>query len=177
MLTLRPYEPADAPMILSWVKDREAACKWSVDRYDHYPITPADMNHKYIDCHGDCPGPDWFYPKTALDGEIVVGHLILRYPDAEKRTVRLGFVIVDDLRRGEGFGKAMLKLAVSYAFREMKAEKVTLGVLANNLEAYHCYKKVGFQDVTPEEPEYYDFLGEPVKCLELEMTKEQWHEA
>lgn len=171
MLTLRPYESADAKIILSWIRSREDALRWSVDRYDRYPILPEDMNHKYIDCHGDCLGPEWFFPVTAIDEDKVVGHLILRYPDADKRTVRLGFVIVDRDCRRKGYGKAMLKLALGFAFRQLKAEKVTLGVLANNPDAYHCYKSVGFEDVTAEVPEYYDFLGEPVKCLELEMER------
>lgn len=168
MLRLRPYKPCDAATILSWIKNEDAFRKWSTDRYPHYPITAEDMNRKYIDSNGDCPEPDNFYPMTAFDESGIVGHLILRFTDAEKSILRFGFVIVDDSRRGMGYGKQMLKLALAFAFDILKVQKVTLGVLENNPNAYHCYKAAGFRDVAVEKPEYYHLMGEDVKCLELE---------
>lgn len=175
MLRLRPYRPSDADTVLSWIKSEEAFRKWSADRYPHYPIKAEDMNHKYLVCNGDCAGPEDFYPMTAMDGEDIVGHLILRYTDLEKSVVRFGFVIVDDSRRGMGYGKMMLKLALDYAFNVLKAEKVTLGVLENNHPAYYCYKAAGFLDVTPKEPEYYELMGQRIKCLELEIERGAYH--
>ena len=171
MLRLRPYKPCDANTILGWIKDEDAFRKWSTDRYPHYPITADDMNHKYMDCNGDCMEPDNFYPMTAFDETGIVGHLILRFTDEEKKVLRFGFVIVDDSKRGMGYGKGMLRLALQFAFDIFKADKVTLGVLENNPGAYYCYKAAGFRDVTGEEPEYYILMGKKIKCLELEITK------
>jgi RimJ/RimL family protein N-acetyltransferase len=166
-MKLRPYKPSDADVILSWVRDEETFRKWTTDRYDHYPITAADMNHKYIDCNGDCPEPDNFYPVIAVKDGQTVGHMILRYTG--ENILRFGFVIVDDTKRGAGYGKEMLRLARKYAFEILKAEKITIGVLANNPGAYYCYKAVGFRDVATEQDVYYPVLGEQIKCLELEM--------
>ena len=171
MLRLRPYKPDDAETILKWIKDGDAFRKWSTDRYPHYPITADEMNHKYMDCNGDCMEPDNFYPMTAFDETGIVGHLILRFTDEEKKVLRFGFVIVDDSKRGMGYGKGMLRLALQFAFDIFKADKVTLGVLENNPGAYYCYKAAGFRDVTGEEPEYYILMGKKIKCLELEITK------
>jgi RimJ/RimL family protein N-acetyltransferase len=168
-MKLRPYKPCDAEVILSWIRDEETFRRWSTDRYDHYPITPADMNHKYLECNGDCPEPDNFYPVTAVHDGVPVGHLILRYTGED--VLRFGFVIVDDTKRGAGYGKEMLRLAIEYAFEIMKAKKVTLGVLENNPGAYYCYKAVGFRDVPTDKPEYYPILGEQVKCLELALER------
>ncbi len=167
-MKLRPYKPCDAETILSWIRDEATFRRWSTDRYDHYPITAADMNHKYMDCNGDCPEPDNFYPMTAVQDGKPVGHLIMRYTNPKQTVLRFGFIILDDSMRGQGCGKQMLRLALKYAFEIMGAEKVTLGVLANNPGAYHCYKAAGFQEVTEEEPTYYPILGEQVLCLELE---------
>ena len=104
-MILRPYKPQDAEIIVSWIKDEEALRKWSSDRYGSYPITADDINHKYMDCNGDCVEPDNFYPMTAVADEGIVGHLILRYTDEEKKILRIGFVIVDDTKRGKGYGK------------------------------------------------------------------------
>ena len=170
-MILRPYKPCDAETILSWIRDEETFRKWSTDRYSSYPITAADMNHKYLQCNGDCPEPDNFYPMTALDDSGVVGHLIMRYTDAEQSVLRFGFVIVDDTKRGKGCGKEMLRLALKYAFEILKVRKVTIGVLENNPGAYRCYKSVGFGDVPMSEPTYYTIMGEDVKCLELEIKR------
>ena len=107
-MKLRPYKATDAEIILNWIKDETTFRKWSSDRYDKYPISAADINHKYIDCNGDCEESDNFYPLTAVcDGEVV-GHLILRYTDALQKVLRIGFVIVDDSKRGKGYGKRMV---------------------------------------------------------------------
>ena len=82
---------------------------------------------------------------TAFDETGVVGHLIMRFTDEEKRILRFGFVIVDVNRRGEGYGREMLSLALQYAALFLRAEKVTLGVFENNPNANHLYKSMGFR--------------------------------
>ena len=73
MLRLRPYKPCDAEIITSWCKDELTMRKWTSDRYEKFPITAEDMNHKYIDCNGDCDDADNFYPMTAFDETGLVG--------------------------------------------------------------------------------------------------------
>lgn len=170
MLRLRPYKPSDAKTIITWCKDEVSFRKWTSDRYESFPITETDMNRKYIDYNGDCAEPDNFYPMTAFDENGIVGHLIMRFTDEEKKVLRFGFVIVDDSQRGKGYGKGMLSLALKYAFEILKVEKVTLGAFENNLPAYYCYKSVGFQDVLMTEEEYCEILGERWKVLELEYS-------
>ena len=165
-MKLRPYKPCDGEVILSWIQDEATFRKWSTDRYDHYPITAADMNRKYLEDNGDCMEPENFYPMTAVKDGAPVGHLILRFTGQD--VLRFGFVIVDDAKRGGGYGKEMLRLALKYAFEILKARKVTSGVLENNPGAYRCYRSVGFRDAEAAEPVYYSILGKKVKCLELE---------
>ena len=170
MLRLRPYKTCDARTIVSWVGDETAFRKWCADRYDSYPITAEDMNRHY-DAAADS---DSFYEMTAFDETGVVGHLIMRFTDDAKTTLRFGFVIVDNQKRGKGYGKEMLQLAIQYAFEILKVEKITLGVFENNEAAYGCYRAAGFHDVTLEETEYYPIFGEQWKCLELEMTRDDY---
>ena len=170
-LILRPYKSEDADKIISWIKDEKALRKWSSDRYGAYPITAKDINYKYLQCNGDCEEPDNFYPMTAVDANGPVGHLILRYTNKEKTIIRLGFIIVDDSKRGMGYGKGMIQLAMQYAFDMLKAEKLTLGVFDNNPSAYYCYKAAGFNDIPLNEDVFYEILGEKWKCLEMEAYK------
>lgn len=170
-MKLRPYKPEDAKTIISWIKDERALRLWSSDRYGAYPVTAENMNYKYLECNGDCEEPDNFYPLTAVcDGELV-GHLILRYTDKEQKTIRIGFVIVDDTKRGNGYGKRMIQMAIRYALDYLQAEKVTLGVFENNSSAYYCYKAAGFEEIKQEKQYIYEFQGEQWPCIELEVNR------
>lgn len=168
-LRIRQYKPCDAEHIVSWIKDEEALRKWSSDRFGEFPITSEDINNKYLDNNGDCVEQDNFYPLVAFDNSGVVGHLILRYTDAEKKIIRFGFVIVDDTKRGKGYGKQMLTLAIKYAFDIFGAEKITLGVFDNNESAYFCYKAAGF--VENGEEMFCELFGKQWRIVEMEITK------
>ncbi len=174
MLRLRPYKNCDAEAIVSWCKDEVSFRKWSSDRFSSFPISPADLNRKYVDCNGDCLEADNFYPMTAFDESGVVGHLIMRFIDEKKSVLRFGFVIVDDSKRGKGYGKEMLRLSLQVAFELLKAEKVTLGVFENNMPAYRCYKAAGFRDVKLDQKESCYVCGETWHILELGIEKKDY---
>ena len=165
MLRLRPYKPCDAKAIVTWVHDERAFQKWSATRMGDYPITAEALNAHY-DSFRDS---DRFFPMTAFDETGPVGHLILRYPGDDLDELRFGFIIVDDNKRGMGYGKAMLQLALDYAFDLLKVKKVTLGVFENNPPARHCYNAAGFRETS--ERSVLRILGEDWVCLEMEATR------
>lgn len=139
-MTLRPYIKTDAPIILSWIKDKTTFRKWSADRFPTYPPKPEDMDAQYAD--------ENIFPFTAVDDDgKVVGHFMLRYTDASKTIIRFGFAIVSDELRGKGYGKRLLQLAIKKAVSEFGAKRVTLGVFDNNPSALHCYESVGFKTI------------------------------
>ena len=136
-MTLRPFDINDAPVILSWIKDKTEFRKWSADRYPEYPPKPKDMLMQYAGNN--------VFPFTAIDDNgKIVGHLILRYTDSSKTAIRLGFIIIDNQLRGKGYGKQMLELAIQKAKQNYNANKITLGVFDNNPSAIRCYESVGF---------------------------------
>lgn len=171
-MTLRPFVISDAPIILSWIKDKTAFRKWSADRYPMYPPKPEDMAAQYA--------AENIFPFTAIDDEgRVVGHIMLRYPEPSKAVIRFGFVIVDDQLRGKGYGKRMLQLAILKARQAFGAKKITLGVFDNNPSALHCYESVGFKVIgtdtymidgeewTGKEMEYPRYLQKSLKISYL----------
>ena len=158
MMTLRPFNINDAETILSWCKDKHAFRLWSADRYKEFPAQPEEMKKQY---EGDN-----MYPLTAVVGDAIIGHILLRHPSEDKSVIRFGFVIVDDSKRGRGYGRQMLRLAIDYAQRELGAQKITLGVFCDNHSAVECYKSVGFR-ITGEDA--YSIDGEEWKEFEMEM--------
>ena len=158
-MTLRPFVTSDAATILCWCKDKHAFRLWSADRYKEFPAQPEEMMEQY---EGDN-----MYPLTAIVGEEIVGHILLRHPSEDKSVIRFGFVIVDDSKRGKGYGKQLLRLAIDYAKRELGAQKITLGVFDNNPSAIHCYESVGFVVIGTDT---YHIDGEEWTGKEMELV-------
>ena len=99
-LILRPYQPTDANVIATWLKSEYLMRQWCADRYERFPVTPENMNsyhQQYIDGHNSIA-------LTMVDGEEIVGYITLRTPADDLSEQRLGFVIVDDSKRGKGLG-------------------------------------------------------------------------
>lgn len=164
-LTLRPYLPSDAATITSWLKSEYLMRQWCADRYERYPVTPEDMNAyhaMYIDGQRS-------RALTMTDGDDIVGYITLRIPADDSTEQRLGFVIVDDSKRGRGLGKALVSMAVKYVYETLGATKVSLGVFENNPSAIHCYESAGFRRVSLPETESYECLGETWNCIEMEL--------
>ena len=159
-MKLRPFNPNDAETILNWCKDKHTFRLWSADRYEDFPAQPEEMMKQYKG--------DNMYPLTAIVGEEIVGHILLRHPSEDKSVIRFGFVIVDDSRRGKGYGKQMLSLAINHAQLELGANRITLGVFCDNNSAVECYKSVGFRISGTDA---YMIDGEEWNGYEMELKK------
>ncbi len=165
---LRPYKSCDAEKIVSWIKDERSFRLWSSDRFGDFPLTADALNSYYSEYRDN----DRHLEFTAYDDKGICGHMIMRFTDVERKTVRFGFVIVDSERRGQGLGKSMLAMAENYAFDFLGAEKITLGVFENNPAALHCYLAAGFSMIGTEDG-YYSFHGEEWKCTEMELIHKE----
>lgn len=62
----------------------------------------------------------------------------------------LKFIIVDREKRGKGYGKVMLHLALQYAFQITGVKAVQLNVFEENTCAKQCYERVGFVERNTE---------------------------
>lgn len=167
MLRLRPYKDCDAEYIAGWIKSEKTFYQWGAGKYETYPVKARHI----IDFYEAQRNNDGFYEMTAEDGGKPVGHLIMRFTDGERKVLRFGFVVVDDGKRGMGYGKKMLTAALKYAFEIMGADKVTIGVFENNPAAYHCYRSVGFHEAEPAVTEMYRIKDEEWKCIDLETER------
>lgn len=168
MLRLRPYKPCDAKYVLNWIKDEVSFHKWCSTLFSSYPID-EDMLNSYYDEWDNNPRN---FAMTAFDESGVTGHMTIKFIDESLKTVRFGFIIVDDKKRGQGLGKEIISLAIKYADDILRAERITLGVFENNPGAYSCYKSLGFTEVPLDEPSYREILGEKWRIIEMEKRLE-----
>lgn len=176
MLRLRPYKSVDADTIITWLQDEDTFLKWGGDHFGAFPITAQMMDDKYCCHNGDCAEPDNFYPMVAFDETGVVGHFIMRYLHGDNRILRFGWVIVDNAKRGKGYGREMLALGAKYAFEIMGVDQLSIGVFDTNSSAHRCYRNVGFREILMEQPVTVQVKGENWKIIELEMTRQEYLE-
>lgn len=165
-MELRKYEENDANKILSWIGDERSFRLWSADRYSNYPIKSDDINNNYRECMQNGK----FYPLSMVDNGKLIGHLIIRYPDDNKNSVRLGFIIVDNTKRGMGYGKKIILEAVKYVKENLGAKEITLGVFSVNQDALKCYESVGFETIYIDK-NVYKFHDELWDCNEMILKK------
>ena len=165
-MNFREYLETDAECILNWIKTERDFRLWSADRYDHYPINSDDMNKNYQ----ESKKVSNFYPMTLTMDDKIIGHLILRNPDNDLSTIRLGFIIVDNSIRGKGYGKLLILEAIKYAKEVLHAKNINLGVFDQNDSAIYCYKACGFEEVDVLK-DVYKFYDESWNQIEMVLKK------
>ena len=105
MIRIRPYKITDANIILSWCQDEKTFYQWTAGVLGNYPITQKEFGFV-----------DTLMPFTAFEESEVIGFFTLRTPNESLDELRFGFVIVNPQKRGKGYGKAMLRLGLKFAF-------------------------------------------------------------
>ena len=164
MMILKAYEKKDATTIAAWIKSEDELYRWSADRFNKYPLNGEDIEANYEPQIQS----GRFIPLMAVDDAgNAVGHLIIRYPNADDdSSVRFGFVIVDPSCRGKGYGKEMLLLAIRYVKEHLTATRIDLGVFEENVSAKHCYEAVGFREYNRRKCEMPIGVWE---CIDMEL--------
>lgn len=171
MLRLRPYAPSDAREIVKWAGSEYALRQWSADRFFGCPcpLTAQALNDYYSRC-GNRPD-HWQMTAVDEDGQPA-GHLTMRCPDGSMDTIHFGFIIVDSGRRGCGYGRELLGLAIRFAFTCAGAKKITLTVFDNNLAARRCYRSCGFRPAQVQDAGEFACMGEIWRRIKMELRPE-----
>lgn len=159
-MKLRDYKETDAFEIIKWINNEKDLKLWCANIYKNYPITANDINDNYNSNH--------LLPKTLVDNNKIIGHLILRNPSTDKYVVRFGFIIIDPSLRGKGYGKILLNKAIQFAKKELHVKEITLGVFGINKNAYSCYKSVGFKEKEIKK-NYFNYNGEYWDLIEMSL--------
>jgi len=73
-----------------------------------------------------------------------IGNIKLDRFDRLAGTCELGLLIGDQDYWGKGIGKEACRLAIEYAFEQLKMRKIVLAVYANNPAALRLYENLGF---------------------------------
>ena len=73
-----------------------------------------------------------------------IGNVKIEPIDYNNRKAEIGIMIGDKNFWGKGYGTEAMRLAVKFCFQDLDFNRVTLGVITDNIQAIKSYKKVGF---------------------------------
>lgn len=163
-LALRPFGEEDAETVAAWVKDEQTYYRWCAGMIGCWPVTAEALRNglaKYPDNRA----------MMMTEGGCPAGFFCLYYKDEARTAVRLCYVLLDAEKRGRGLGRRMMALAARYAFEEMDAKRLNLGVFENNPAALRCYEAVGFREKPGAERKPVQAGGEEWRCMDMWMER------
>lgn len=139
-MRLRPFMYCcDFDEIKDWISDERTHAMWCANLIN-YPIEKENFENVMLEAatkFGDSP-----YVATTDDGKVV--GFFCYSVNLSTNEGMFKFIMVNPSQRGKGLGKAMLQLAVEYAFNITKVDTVQLNVFPENTSAQKCYESVGF---------------------------------
>ena len=139
-MRIRPYIPKkDYEHISIWIDSERTHAFWCADLLP-YPMTSKSF-HDFLE-KNSMDWADSAYVATENSGQAA--GFFCYSVNTEDNIGFLKFIIVDKAKRGKGYGKEMLNLALQYAFQITGAKAVQLNVFNENILAKQCYEEVGF---------------------------------
>ena len=139
-MRIRPYiENKDFEYLAKWIDDEKIHALWCANLIP-YPVTKENLR-SFLE-KSAMEWTDSAYVATEDNGKVI--GFFCYSVNVDDNTGFLRLVVVDREKRGAGYGRKMLQLALKYAFDITGVELVQLNVFDGNEAAKHCYEKVGF---------------------------------
>ena len=160
---LRPMETGDTEKIVSW-RNRDFVRRnfiyqelFTEEGHLNWVHTQVEPGHvvQFIIC---------------LPGGREIGSVYFRDIDREKGVAEYGIFIGEEDAIGCGYGTAVAKKALDYAFAELHLDKILLRFLADNIKAQKSYENAGFR-MTDRTEKVMTLQGErEVRFMEIDYS-------
>ncbi len=171
MLRLETFSENDLSLLISAISDARFLLQWAGPKYK-YPLDDTQLKDTLAKTNGEQPFFKVF--KTVkTGGSETIGHIQLMDIDYNNSNCMLGRVLIFPQYRGKGFGKAMIKCAVEYAFKELGLDEITLGVFDFNKSAIAAYQGIGFVEYQFNKGAR-QFQNEKWNLIKMKLHKNEW---
>ena len=137
---LRPAERDDLPTLVRWLNDRRTSATLAL-------IGPLSMalEEGWFERVVAAQGRDGYHFVGCLvEDDRPVGAIDLHELDLINGSAAIGIVVGDPADTGRGYGSAMLRALVGWAFDTLRLERLWLDVYDFNERARRMYERVGF---------------------------------
>ena len=144
LIELQPFNESDFRPLIAEIPDARFLLQWAGPKYT-YPLDATQLRDTLAKTYGEMPSFQVF-KAVKSDSMETVGHIQLMNIDYNSANCVLGRVLVFQKYRSNGFGKPMVRAAVTFAFESLNMSEVTLGVFDFNTPAIDTYKSIGFAE-------------------------------
>lgn len=160
---IRLITKEDTPNIVAWRNNERVR-----NNFIFQEVFTEEMHNNWMDTKVASGDVVQFIIETEEDATSV-GSVYFR--DIEDGRGEYGIFIGDDNAIGKGYGKQAAKLALEYAFKELKLDYIFLRVFADNISAIKSYERAGFHEYERGEVEIHGVMR---PLVFMEVTKEEF---
>lgn len=178
LVTLRPVEPADIPVMIGMLTDP-----------DLLRLTGSVHSTTEVEQAGSPDVPQllqWYSTRNEQADRLdlmvvdhasgrVVGEVVLNQWDQGSRTCNYR-VLIGPAGRDRGLGSEATRLLIDYAFTHLPLHRIDLEVYAFNPRAQRVYEKAGFI-VEGRRREALEFDGERIDAIIMGQLRSDWQAA
>ncbi|MBL8878932.1 MAG: GNAT family N-acetyltransferase [Phycisphaerales bacterium] len=161
--SLRAFDQREAEAVAGWINGDDEA-------YRIAPRTPPPLDAGAIRSWRSPTHHQFMLIHCATGSPIGYGEVNLL--NAQRREYWLGHLVIDPALRGRGYGTALTRRLLEFAFVRCKASAATLVVFQNNDPAIRSYRAAGMVDDGFEQ-HYFPAYGRQESLLRLRCT--QWN--
>ncbi len=151
-LTLRPVQPADAPIVQHHITQK-AINQWIASLPRPYPPNGAIQHIRKVSRQRK-KGADYTF--AILLNKQLIGMIGLHEIDPIHKRAKLGYWLAQDYW-GRGLMSEALQLLLNFAFRTLRLHRVYASAFAHNLPSRRVLEKAGFrQEGLVRSPLFWD---------------------
>jgi len=171
LIKLQPFDESDFQQLIVEIPDARFLLQWAGPKYT-FPLDASQLHDSLVKSIGKKPSFE-ILKAIKSDTSETVGHIQLMNIDYNSGACVLGRVLIFQKFRANGFGKAMTRAAINFAFEGLNLAEVTLKVFDFNTSAISLYKSIGFCDVQFERGAR-QFQNENWNVITMKLTKDSW---
>jgi RimJ/RimL family protein N-acetyltransferase len=87
----------------------------------------------------------YFWAIHLKDSKKHIGNIKIDPIDSKTNSGEYGILMGDKMNWGKGYAKEASLTIINFCFENIKLDKITLGVIEDNINAVSLYKKIGFK--------------------------------
>lgn len=140
-INLRSMTMEDVDIILNWENDPK---NWLFSG-TLSPFTSGEINSFIKNSElGIYQTKQFRFIIELHDGKTALGTMDIFDFDPHNKRAGLGILIADESKRGLGYGKQALGLAIEYCFKQLDLHQIYCNILSDNQESIALFQSLGF---------------------------------
>lgn len=138
LIFIRLSEQHISTTYLNWLNDSEVYKYLETGGSYTMDMLKAYVNEQY-------KKEIYFWGIHLKDSNKHIGNIKIDPINLETNSGEYGILMGDRSNWGKGYAKEASLAVIKYCFDEVKLDKITLGVVEDNINAVFLYKKIGFK--------------------------------